>query len=92
MWARGCAKLNTPRSNGKLRAPMAARILDGKSLAAEVLSALKSDVARLAQRGQDGQHEQESGDPHQHRRQRAGHEHRPVTARDQERPPQVLFH
>ena len=30
---------------------MAARILDGKSLAAEVLSAVKTDVARLAQRG-----------------------------------------
>jgi methylenetetrahydrofolate dehydrogenase (NADP+) / methenyltetrahydrofolate cyclohydrolase len=30
---------------------MAARILDGKSLAAEVLSAVKSEVARLAQRG-----------------------------------------
>ena len=47
----GAAKLNTQSRNGKLRAPMAARILDGKSLAAEVLSAVKSDVARLAQRG-----------------------------------------
>src|SRR5207237_2881548 len=37
--------------NARLRAPMAARILDGKSLAAQVRAALKRDVEALSQRG-----------------------------------------
>ena len=49
-------------------------------------------VAALADIGQQGDHEQEDRDLHQHRRQRTGQEDRPVAARDQQRPAQIFFH
>src|SRR3954464_9860853 len=48
----GRGKLNREkRSSARLRAPMAARILDGKSLAAQIRGAVKREVESLSQRG-----------------------------------------
>src|SRR5262249_22998842 len=49
-------------------------------------------VSLSAQSRQQRQHQKPGSGGHQHGRQRAGDEHAPVAARDQKRPPEVLFH